>query len=613
MTTEILLVFVILTVTIALFVSDRLRLDLVALLALLALTLTGIITPREALAGFSDPVVIVLAGLFVVSAGLFQTGVAERMGKILGRLAGKSEVRLIALVMLTTATLSAFMSSTGTVAVMLPVVVSLAWNARLSPSKLLIPLSFASLLGGMLTLIGTPPNLVASNQAVAAGLPTFGFFAFTPVGLGMLAVGLAFMLLVGRHLLPSRAPAAAEETARSAISPAELANIYQLRGSLFRVRVPPASPLVGRTLAQAAVRQRYGITVLAKQRSFNNGVQTEIAEPTTLLETNDTLFIRGYEAEVAEFIEAEGLMMLPVSLGDDELLPGNLLFAEVLLTPRSRLIGKSLRDVRFYELFYELYGLTVVAIKRLGEPLAADTAATPLRFGDTLLVEGSSKNLDILKNENRDFVVVAEPVATGSKRRAAKRAPLAMAIMLGMLLLMTLEIVPIVIATLLAAVAMVLTRCLSMEDAYRGINWESIVLIAGILPMATALDKTGGMQLIISNLDGLAVYGPLVMLGALFLITSAFSQVISNTATTVLVAPIALQLALAQGVSPYPFLMAVAIAASTAFTTPIASPVNTLVLGPGRYRFGDFFKVGVSLQLLLLVAALLLIPLFFPF
>jgi len=366
---------------------------------------------------------------------------------------------------------------------------------------------------------------------------------------------------------------------------------------------------VGRTLAQAAVRQRYRITVLAKQRSVNNGVQTEIAEPKTLIETNDTLFIRGYEAEVAEFIEAEGLIMLPVSLGDDELLPSNLLFAEVLLTPRSRLIGKTLRDVRFYE----HYGITVVAIKRLGEPLAADTAAIPLRFGDTLLIEGSSKNLDTLKNENRDFVVVAEPVDTGSKRRAAKRAPVAIAIMLGMLLLMTLEIVPIVIATLLAAVVMVLTRCLSMEDAYRGINWESIVLIAGILPMATALDKTGGMQLIVSSLGGLAEYGPLVMLGALFVITSAFSQVISNTATTVLVAPIALQLALALGVSPYPFLMAVAIAASTAFTTPIASPVNTLVLGPGRYRFGDFFKVGISLQLLLLVAALLLIPLFFPF
>jgi len=609
MTTEILLVFVILTVTIALFVSDRLRLDLVALLALLALTLTGLITPREAIAGFSDPVVIMLAGLFVVSAGLFQTGVADRMGKVLGRLAGHSEVRLIALVMLATATLSAFMSSTGTVAVMLPVVVSLAWNARLSPSKLLIPLSFASLLGGMLTLIGTPPNLVASNQAVAAGLPPLGFFAFTPVGLGMLAIGLLFMLLVGRHLLPARAPAAAEETARSVISQAELANIYQLRGSLFRVRVPPASPLVGRTLAQAAVRQRYRITVLAKQRSLNNGVQTEIAEPTTMIEAHDTLFIRGSEPEVAEFIEVEGLIMLPVSLGDDELLPSNLLFAEVLLTPRSRLIGKTLRDVRFYE----LYGITVVAIKRLGEPLAADTAATPLRFGDTLLVEGLSKNLDILKNENRDFVVVAEPVDTGSKRRAAKRAPLAIAIMLGMLLLMTFEIVPIVIATLLAAVAMVLTRCLSMEDAYRGINWESIVLIAGILPMATALDNTGGMQLIVSSLGGLAEYGPLVMLGALFFITSALSQVISNTATTVLVAPIALQLALALGVSPYPFLMAVAIAASTAFTTPIASPVNTLVLGPGRYRFGDFFKVGISLQLLLLVAALLLIPLFFPF
>lgn len=610
MTADMLLVFIILALTIALFVSDRLRLDLVALLSLLALTLSGVITPREALAGFSDSVVIMLAALFVVSAGLFQTGVADRMGKVLERLAGTSEVRLITLVMLATALLSGFMSSTGTVAVMLPVVVSLAWSARLSPSKLLIPLSFASLLGGMLTLIGTPPNLVVSNQAQAAGLPPFGFFAFTPVGLGMVVIGLVFMVLVGRHLLPSRAPAAAEEAARSVISQAELADIYQLRGSLFRVHVPPGSPLVGRTLAEAAVRQHYGITVLAKQRANgNHAPRTEIAEPATRIEAHDTLFVQGHEPEVAQFIEAEGLTLLPVSLGDDELLPGNLLFAEVLLTPRSRLIGKTLRDVRFYE----LYGITVVAIKRLGEPLTADTASTPLRFGDTLLVEGSSKNLAVLKNESRDFVVVAEPSETGSKRRAAKRAPYAMAIMLAMLLLMTFEIVPTVIAALLAAVAMVLTRCLSMEDAYRGINWESIVLIAGILPMATALDKTGGMALIVSSLGGLAVYGPLVMLGALFFITSAFSQVISNTATTVLVAPIALQLALAMEVSPYPFLMAVAIAASTAFATPIASPVNTLVLGPGRYRFGDFFKVGISLQVLLLLAALVLIPLFFPF
>jgi di/tricarboxylate transporter len=602
---EMLIVFVVLALTVALFVSDRVRLDLVALLSLLALSLTGILTPAEALAGFSDPVVLIIAGLFVVSGGLFHTGVASRMGHLLGRAAGSSRLRLTAVVMLSSALLSGFMSSTGTVAVMIPITVTLAWNAGLSPSRLLIPVAFGSLLGGLLTLIGTAPNIVAANQLEAAGFAPFGFFDFTPVGLVLLAGGGLFMVLIGARMLPDRAPVGQPVGAAEAATllPGEMLTGYRL-GTLARLRVLPGSPLVGISAAESDLRRHYDIGVVRVIPQRRGLVTQERRTSRTPLLPGDQIDVQG---------EPEAIRRARLDLALEEVeaagIETELSMAEALLTPRSRLIGQSLAGVRFRE----RYGVNVLSIRRGGQPLDGEMAHTPLRFGDTLLVNGPRRKIELLRSEGNDFVVVARAADTTSARRLSPRAKLALAIMGGMMLALTFDLLPAVIAVLLAAVLMVLTRCLDIEAAYRSINWESVVLIAGILPMATALDKTGGMQLAVAGLGRLGAFGPIAMIAAVFLLTSVFSQVISNTATAVLVAPIALQAALDLGVSPYPFLMTVAVAASTAFATPISSPVNTLVLGPGAYRFGDFFRVGVLLQLVVLVLTLLAVPLLFPF
>jgi di/tricarboxylate transporter len=602
---DMLLVFGILLATIALFVSDWLRLDVVAILSLLALTLTGILSPAQAIAGFSDPIVLMIAGLFVVSGGLFRTGVASRLGQVLGRVAGKSRLRLTAVVMLASGVLSGFMSSTGTVAVMLPVTVTLAWNAGISPSKLLIPLSFASLLGGMLTLIGTPPNIVVANQLEAEGLAPFGFFDFTPLGVVMLLAGLGFMLAFGSRLLPERASASGDLNAEDTpeVSTSELTAGYAV-GELAVLRVRSSSPLLGRSPADADLRRRYGVSILrARPRATPGSLAAKRTTPGAL-RAGDVLDVQGRPEAIERLQREQGLAKL-----EDAQDRAPLRIAEVLLTPRSRLIGQTLADARFRDRF----GVHVISIRRLGGVVEDDLATLPLNFGDTLLVTGPTRRINLLRREANDFVVVAHARDDTQEGRLSGRAYLALGVMVGMMALLTFEIVAAVTAVLVAAVAMVLVGALDVEAAYRSINWESVVLIAGILPMATALEITGGMQLIVAQLGPLGAFGPLVMGGALFVITSVLSQVISNTATTVLVAPIAFGTALEMGVSPYPLLMIVAIAASTAFATPIASPVNTLVLGPGEYRFGDFFKVGVALQVLILVLALLIVPLLFPF
>lgn len=608
---DMLIVFILLLVTILLFISDRLRLDLVALLAVLALMLSGILTPGEALAGFSDPIVLTIAGLFIVGTGLFQTGVADVIGQGLTRLAGSGELRLLVMVMVVVALLSAFLSSTGTVAILLPVVVSLATRAQISPAKLLIPLAYASLIGGMLTLIGTPPNIVVNNQLLAVGLEPFGFFVFAPVGIVMLVLGVAYMVVVGRHLLPAGEHLAQR---RDGIvnTTVDLMRLYRLPGKLFRVRVLPSSPLVGQTVAQAHLRDRYHVNVLARlpvHAVHQAGDTSWIVLPVTVLHENDVLQVKGTIEHVADMAREQLLEVLLAEERVEGVVSDDMGIVEVLLTPRSRLIGQSLHAARFRD----TYNVTVLAILRLGTPLVGPTSREELRFGDTLLVLGTWEQIGVLLEERRDVVVVGQPPALVTTHYNPRRAPVAAGIMLAMLVLFTLNVLPTVTAVLLAAVAMVLTRCLTMEDVYRTMNWESVVLIAGMLPMATALEKTGGMQVIATGLTtSLGVAGPLAVMAGLFALTSLSSQVISNTATTVLMAPIALQAATSLGIAPHALLMAVAVAASTAFATPVASPVNTLVLGPGGYRFSDFIKVGVPLQVLLMIASLLVLPLIFP-
>ena len=621
MTIDMLIVFGLLAIIIILFVSDRLRLDLIAIMGLLALMLLNILTPQEALAGFADPVVLIIAGLFVVGGALVQTGVADRMGTWLGRVAGTNEVSLIVIIMVVAALLSGFMSSTGTTAVLLPIVVSLARDARISPSKLLIPLALASLLGGILTLIGTPPNLVVSNQLVSEGLAPFGFFSFTPIGLVMLVIGIVFMALVGRFLLPDRQKEevtfaeeenGSEANGSGAISIKDLAETYQLPGNLFRLRIRRSSPLLGRTLAEADLHNRYNITVLQIQHRADKFSLPGPPQPVTadtLLEAFDILHVQG-SPQNARRLARELDFTITADESQGQAIAQEMGMVEVLLTQRSRLIGRSLAQVNFRA----KYGLTVLGIRRMGELLPGRIIDVPLQFGDMLLVEGTWDRVRVLRRDSRDFIVVGQPAEMAEAERPVRLGPVAVAIMLGMLILMTFEIVPTVTAVLLAAAALVLTGCLTMEDAYRNINWESVVLIAGMLPMATALQKTGGMEFIANSITtSFGEMGPVAVMASLFVLTALFSQFISNTATAVLVAPIAFQTAASLGIAPQPLLMAVAIAASTSFATPVATPVNTLVLGPGGYRFADYAKVGVSLQLIMLVATLLFIPIFFPF
>jgi di/tricarboxylate transporter len=628
-TAQIGLVYGVLLGAVVLWASDRLRVDLVGVLALLVLALSGVLGPAEALAGFSDPVVLMIAGLFVVGEGLFQTGVAQAIGRLPARIAGTSEVRLLAMIMLMVAFLSAFMSSTGTVAVMLPVVVGLAWERGIPPSRLLIPLAVASLLGGMLTLIGTPPNIVVSNHLATMGREPFRFFTFTPVGAVMVVVGIGFMVLVGRRLLPERPPPGAASTPPPT-SVAALSEAYGLAGTLFTTRVPPGSPIVGRSIEELQIRRRYGVNVVGIREGGAGpgaggrtggrrrgppfpGLRPSVGDlrptpPSARFGAGDVVYLHGQPKAVAGFVGAQRLELLPDADGDE--VPEGLGLVEVLLMPASRLLGRTIEEADFRE----QYRVTVLSIRRMGEPLDENVAATPLRFGDMLLVKGAWNRIRLLERERRDFVVTGLPREMERAVRPYHQAPVAVAILMAMMVAMAVDLVPPALAVLAAAAAMVLTGCVGGDEAYRAINWQGVVLIATVLPVARALDTTGGLALLVGGLGPiLGGAGPVVLLAVLFVLTSAMSQVISNTATAVLLAPVAFQLAVNMDARPEPFLMAIAVAASTAFATPIASPVNTLVLGPGGYRFGDFFRIGVLLQLLLLVATLLVVPLLFPF
>lgn len=642
MTLQTLLVFIILGATIFLFIADRIRLDIVALLSLVTLLLTGILTPPEALAGFSDPLVLTIAGLFVVGGGLFRTGVAAAMGRWLSRVAGTNYAALVVIMMLVVSVLSAFMSSTGATAVLVPVVVSIAWNAKISPSKLLIPLSFGALFGGMLTLLGTPPNLAVSNQLTEHDLAPFGFFAFTPFGLVALLVGIVFIVLTGRYLLPDRQGVRdADALPEDAPTLEEMAKTYHLPEQLHTLRIRRPSPLAGHTLHQSNLGAKYHVNVLEvrspvvgrfagatrPQRTAQaqpgaeehlsaapNGKGGVVLAPSrpvdrnTILNIDDLIHVQGDLDDVMQMAQEQNLGLCQ----EDEphrLISKELGLAEIMPTPDSQIIGHTLQDLHFRT----VYGVTALGIRRMGKPLNQDPAKVKLRFGDSLLVQGCWECIEKLQKERRNVVVVGLPKEMAEAGQATQLAPLAVAIMVGMLLLITFDILPTVTAVLVAAVAMVVTGCLRAELLYRTISWESIVLIAAMLPMATALQKTGGVELIANLLtQNLGGYGPLAVLAGLFLVTAVSTQFLSNTATAVLLAPIAYQAAVTLGVAPHAFLMAVAMGASSAFLTPIATPVNTIVLAAGGYRFFDFFKIGLPLLLLMMGLAVVLLPLLFP-
>ena len=605
MTPDALFVFGLLAVTVILFASDRLRPDVVALLVIVALILGGILPVSAAVAGFGDPLIILIAGLFVVGEGLVRTGIAFQVGQGLARLAGASERRLLVLLMLAVAGLGAFMSSTGVVAIFIPVVLSLTARLGIGTGRLMMPMAFAALLSGLLTLIATPPNLVVNDALHSAGLNPFGFFSVTPIGLLVLALGIGYMAIIGSRLLPASVPSSAaghRKTLR------ELGESYQLVGQLHRLRIAADSSLAGQTVAEAQLRTRYGITLIGVGRTARFAETVSAALANTELHPADVLYGVGSAAAVETLIAAERLLRLPIAESQQQRLVQELGLAEVMLPPDSALIGQTLRQAAFRS----HHALSVLGIRRRGQPLT-DLTQEKLAFGDVLLVAGTWKRIALLQEDPKDFLVLNLPAELSEVAPSYRQAPFALAILLAMVALMTFGWVSNVVAVLLAALGMGLSRCLRMEDAYRAINWPSLVVIAGMLPLARALEQTGGVALIADGLvAGLGPFGPLALLAGIFVLAAVIGMFISNTATALLMAPIAIAAAQQVGVSPYPFAMTVVVAASAAFATPVSSPVNTLVLAPGGYRFNDFVRVGLPLLLLVMGLTLLLVPLLLP-
>lgn len=611
------LTFIILIVTVALFMTNRLRGDLVALMAILAFVIAGILTPVEALAGFSNSVVIMIAGLFVVGAGILRTGLAGMAGNLLLKWSGDSELKLFILLLVIVAAVGAFMSNTGTVALMLPIVVSIAMSIKVSPSKFLMPLSYIASMSGLMTLIASPPNLIVSQILEEYGYEKLGFFTITPIGIIATITVILYLVIVRNILLPKEQNNS-QTDAGYKLSPKRIAREYALEDKMFRVVVPENSPLIDKALAELKLPAKYHIYVMKIQRRASEGINLlamtyqEMAGPTSIIHENDVLYIQGLAPDVENFVLDNGLVVEMMTDKDlKDLISKKIGVAEVLLTPSSRLIGESVSKIGFRE----KYNVNILGINRKGTYLLQDMARQKLRFGDAILVQGAWEEIDMLSRETQDVVVIGQPREHAGLAAASGKAWIAGLIMLLIVGLMVFEVFEAVISVLIGAVLMIITGCLrNMDDAYGKMNFESIVLVAAMLPMATALEKTGGMT-ILSNaiIDMLGGFGPYGVLMGVYALTVIFGQFVSNTATAVLFAPIAMTAAITMDANPYTFMIAVAAASGMAFATPIASPTNSLVMTAGGYRFMDFIKVGAPLQIIMFIVMMIVVPILFPF
>ncbi|HGD7224410.1 TPA: SLC13 family permease [Klebsiella pneumoniae] len=607
---ELIWVLSLLAIAVVLFATGKVRMDAIALMVIVAFVLSGTLTLNEAFSGFSDPNVILIAALFIIGDGLVRTGVATKMGAWLVSVAGNSETKMLIYLMLTVAGLGAFMSSTGVVAIFIPVVLSVSARMNTSPSRLMMPLNFAGLISGMMTLVATPPNLVVNSELLREGLHGFSFFSVTPIGLVVLILGIVYMLAVRFMLKTDNGDSARDGRKRSTFR--DLIREYHLTGRARRLAIRPGSPMIGQRLDDLKLRERYCANVIGVERwrRFRrvivnvNGVSEFRARDVLLIDMSAS------DVDLRQFCGEQMLepMVLRGEYFADQALDVGM--AEVALIPDSEMIGKTVREIAFRTRF----GLNIVGMKRDGKAMDGSVVDEPLQLGDILLVVGNWRQIALLAKRGRDFVVLNMPVEVDDASPAHSQAPHAIFCLVLMVALMLTDEIPNPIAAIIACLLMGKFRCINAESAYKAIHWPSIILIVGMMPFALALQKTGGVDLVVKGLmDVAGGEGPYLMLGCLFMMCAAIGLFISNTATAVLMAPIALAAAKSMGVSPYPFAMVVAMAASAAFMTPVSSPVNTLVLGPGKYSFSDFVKIGVPFTILVMVVCVLLIPVLFPF
>jgi di/tricarboxylate transporter len=629
MTTEIIIVFCVIAVTAIFFVWGKIRSDIVALGSLVVLMLFGYFAPggnrilsvEEALSGFSNQIVIMMVCLFIVGGAIFQTGLAKKISTYLLTLAGESQLKLFLLVMLVTGFIGAFVSNTGTVALMLPIVISMANGAGSDPKRFLMPLAFASSMGGMLTLIGTPPNLIISDTLAANGYEPLRFFSFLPAGIIALTLGTVCLWPMSRTLLSKDAGGKKKKKKEKTL--VQLANEYRISHNLYRATVGEGSDFAGRKLRELDITRRYNVSVVeirhpAHRKGFSPSVPDEVAGPDSVLGENDVIYLLGSFGNVQQMSEENSLTMLDAHHpeGDRPAAGRDLNFrkigmAELVLMSSSKLINKPVSQSGFRT----LYNINILGVKRQDKYIIRNIKDIKMQSGDVLLMQGEWDDIARLSDEDSEWVLVGKPLEKAAGIPLDNRAPVAAVIMILMILCMIFNWLPMVTTVMLASLLMILTGCFrNVEAAYKTINWESIFLFAGMIPLSKAMENTG-TSVYISELivDFVGSQGPLTVLATIYLATSVLTVFISNTATAILFAPIAIKAAIALEVSPYPFLFAVAIAASMCFASPFSTPPNALVMSAGEYRFTDYLKTGLPLQIIFAIVMILALPLIFPF
>ena len=615
---------IILVITVALFIWGRVRADIVALTALAALLVLGILTPAEALAGFSSPIVIMMIGLFVVGGAIMQTGLAKLTGNKLMALSRGNETITFLLVMLVTSFIGAFVSNTGTVALMMPIIMSIAAGSGMQSSRFLMPLAFAGSLGGMLTLIGTPPNLVIDEVLTEGGYQPLAFFSFFPVGIIVIAIGIIVLMPLSKIFLSKKQSGKKKKQGKSLD---DLVDEYQLLDNLHRYIVPSRRPsaalnengeqmdIVGKTLKDLSIQKKYGVSIIEIRNEKKSrlglvkDVSQNMAKSSSTIQVHDTLYIIGKEEKINRFARDYGLRKMK----DVKIDFYDLGLTEIVVMPTSNFAGLRIGDANLRKRF----GINVLGVKRGDEYITDNLIAAKLHVGDMLLVQGEWTNLAHLATDTSNWVVIDQPEKTADKVLLDYKAPVAAAIMLLMIAMMVFDFIPVapVTAVIIAGLLTVFAGCFrNVEAAYKTINWESIVLIAAMMPMSTALEKTGASALVSQGLvESLGSMGPTALLAGIYFTTSLMTMFISNTATAVLMAPIALVAAQQVGVSPYSFLFAVTLGASMCFASPFSTPPNALVMKAGGYTFMDYVKVGLPLQIIIGVVMTFVLPLLFPY
>ncbi len=591
------MILFLLAIALVLFALEVLRPDIIGMCVMIILILTGTVNISEGFSGFSNPAVITVIAMFILTAGLERTGVGDVLGNVMLKAGGNNPALLTITVMATVGILSSFMNNIGATVVMLTPIYAICKKINYSPSKLLIPLSFGSLMGGLTTLIGTPPNLLVSMALEDAGFESFKMFDFLPTGLAVMSTGILYMTFIGRHLIPNRK------------STTDYTQTYNLEDYMTEVIIPPGSSIANVELQYAKTLQNINLIIISIHRKENGAEVVITPNKNTVLKTGDRLLVEGNLEKLFKVIETKDLIIhIKTKINDDQLTGKGMRLAEVVPSPQSSILGQTIRQANIKN----KYGVLALALKKREKQLNYKYVDLPLEVGDVMLVQGTPARLNDIAS-NSDFLVInhLEP-----KIRETSKAPFALASMAFAIIMAATGIMHISVAGMIGVILMVLTGSVRVDDIYKNVEWRVIFLIATMMPLGLAMDDehTGAATWIANHIVNIAgPYGPYVVMACLLLVVTLITEVMSNAAAAVLIAPIGISIAVAMNIQPHAFLMAIAIGASTTFLTPIGHQANVLVYGIGGYKFSDFARTGFLLNVFICLVAFYLIPIVWPF